>query len=80
MEKNCSLYFQSFKLNETHLEPMKNIKNIPTDRNSRIKCFQNQIGYIFCFYSKKVGENIINEFQSTPILEHYLSVSNNFRN
>ena len=73
---NCSLYFQTFKLNLTNLENVKNITNIPTDKDSRIKCFQNEKGYIFCFYSKKIGDNIINQFISIPILEHYVSVIN----
>ena len=74
--KNCSLYFQSFKLNLTKLEKVKNITNIPTALGTRINCFQNNKNYIICFYSIKIGENIINEYESTPILEHYLSLIN----
>ena len=75
-DKQCSLYFQSFQLNLTNLEKIKNITNIPTDKKTRIKCFQNEKGYIFCLYFKKVGEKIINVFESIPILDYYLSVIN----
>ena len=75
-KKNCFLHFQSFKLNLTKLERFKNITNIPTYLDTRVICFQNDIGYIFCFYSKKIGENKSNGIESAPILEHYLSVIN----
>ena len=74
--KNCSLHFQSFTLNLTKLEKIKNITNIPTYQGTRINCFQNIKGYIFCFYTIKVGEIEINEFESIPILDHYISVIN----
>ena len=74
--KNCSLYFQSFKLNLTKLEKIKNITNIPTALGTRINCFQNIKNYIICFYSIKIGDTIIDEFESIPILEHYISVIN----
>ena len=74
--KNCSLYFQLFKLNFTKFEKMKNITNIPSHKGTRIQCFRQYNGNILCFYCKKIGGIIIDEYESNPILEHYLSVIN----
>ena len=89
--KNCSLHFQLFRLNLTKLERIKNITNIPTIQGARTNCFQNEKAYIFCFYSKKIGEREIEikeegegeeeeegeiEIVIEPILEHYLSAIN----
>ena len=74
--KNCSLHFQLFNLNLTKLEKVKNITNIPAYKGTRIKCFQNSYSDILCFYCKKVGENIIDEYETIPLLEYYVSVIN----
>ena len=87
-DKNCSLHFQSFRLNLTKLEKIKNITNIPKIQDARTNCFQNEKAYIFCFYSKKIGEREIEikeegeeeegeiELVIEPIIEHYISTFN----
>ena len=81
--KDCYLHFQSFKLNTTKLEKVHNITNIPTSIGTRIYCNQDENDYIFCFYTKKVGENVTYEYDEeydieipiyTPILDHFISV------
>ena len=75
--KNCSLHFQSYKLNLTtnnpKLERIKNITNIPTVKGARINCFQNNKGYIICFYTKTDEIKIVEDEEPIPILGHYLS-------
>ena len=68
--KNCSLHFQSFKLNLTHLVRINNITNISTLLGTRINCFQNENGSIFCIYTKNEGTT------EKAVLKHYISVIN----
>ena len=68
--KSCFLHFQSFKLNLTKLERVNNITNITTIQGTRINCFQNKKGIIFCAYTKNIGT------YENPSLKHTLSVIN----
>ena len=68
--KNCYLHFQSFKLNYTSssISKLNNITNVPTIIGTRINCFQNENGTIFCFYIKNHGT------YEKPQLKYYIGL------
>ena len=66
---DCYYHLQSFKLNLTTIEKINNITDIPTVMGTRINCFQNKNGSIFCIYSKNDGGTYEN-----PKLKHLISL------
>ena len=83
--KQCFLHFQKYKISPEKLERVQNITQVPAVLGSRIFCNQDDDGYIICFYSKKVGENVTYEYDEddgmeitirTPILSYFVSVIN----
>ena len=82
----CKFHFQKYKISPTNLERVQNITENYAVKGSRIFCNQNEKGYIFCFYSKKVGENVTYEYDENedmdipiyiiPILHTFVSVIN----
>ena len=80
---NCFLHFQSFKLNLTKMERIKNITNVPTVMGTRINCFQNEKGYIFCIYTRKEDNNDMKHMMSVinPVtfkFDHQIVVEKEF--
>ena len=81
----CYFHFQKYKISPTNLERVQNITEKDALQGSRIFCNQNEKGYIFCFYSKRVGENVTYEYDENedidipiyiPILNTFVSVIN----
>ena len=66
---NCFLNFLSFRMNLTNYERLNVITNVPSVYGTRINCFQNEIGIVFCFYTKNDGKDEVQ-------LKHLLSVIN----
>ena len=80
--KNCFLHFQKFKMNLTKFERLSNITNIPSVSGSRINCFQNENGLIFCFYTKS-EETLLSHYVSlinpnTFVFAHTIKIEDNF--
>lgn len=51
--KNCSLYFQLFKLNLTKFEKMKNITNFPLTKGHEYNASNNIMAISYAFIAKK---------------------------
>ena len=66
---DCYYHLQTFKLNLTTIEKINNITDISTVMGTRINCFQNKNGSIFCIYSKNDGGTYEN-----PKLKHLISL------
>ena len=54
---DCYINFQYFKFNSTNLTYVNNFTDTKTIFDSRINCFQNDLGIIFCFYKKVEGKS-----------------------
>ena len=67
-KKDCFLQFLSFKFKSQSIEKVNNITNVPSLTGTRINCFQNEKGIIFCFYTKNEGTNL------NPLLTHYIGL------
>ena len=65
---DCYYHLQSFKLNLTNIERINNITDIATIMGTRINCFQNINGSIFCIYTKNDGT------YENPKLKHIISL------
>jgi len=85
LDNLCYFHFQKYKISATNLERVQNITEKNAVKGSRIFCNQNEKGYIFCFYSIKVGENVTYEYDEnddmdipiyTPVLNTFVSVIN----